>query len=294
MEWIFSTVVDEGWAPWIPMFFATNSALSLQITSAVGTGLAAFVLFLAWLRFRHFEQCPKLDREQMPTRNYGLPCPVPGFQDGRLPPWRIFPKMFDVATVVCLAATLVLAFVFPKQLPEYSNVLLWAPFAGCVWMTFLFGAPFTTQYAKEAVPEAFWETDAFRKLNLILSIVWGVCLTLASICCVVCLDAVHSCGRETSVVLVYVLPNIFLVIAVVFTIWFPSWAQERLKNTQEAEPLQSDKDDYQAVDSSEKHKTDSCQTNQKNGGCATTDENLINTDDVTDECVKQETELAKQ
>ena len=43
-----------------------------------------------------------------------------------------------------------------------------------VLVSLAIGRPFTLQYARERVPEAFWELPLFMTTNHIISVVWGI------------------------------------------------------------------------------------------------------------------------
>lgn len=87
-----------------------------------------------------------------------------------------------------------------------SNTVL----AVVAWGSFLVGTPFTEQYAKQQVPQSKWHSPVFIKINQILTMVWGVAFTF-------------SIPYGVSSMTTTILSSFFMVIAVLFTIFFPDW-----------------------------------------------------------------------
>lgn len=224
LDRLWVAFVDQGLAPWIPMCFLSSNASpsALQAASVIGTLLSIGLITLNWYRYDHFNSLRPPKPSAVPARDiYGLSFPV----FGRLPPTRIYPKVFDGLTVLSLFFIAVLAFAFPKSVPRYSNILTWVPFAGGVWLTFAIGEPFTTQYAKEETPQATWTTPVFLLLNRHISLMWGACLSIAA-----CSVAIPLLSGNTSGVLdfftVDLIPILLLVAAVYFTAKYPEYYME--------------------------------------------------------------------
>ncbi len=127
-------------------------------------------------------------------------------------PWLLFgilagPSLIrlEMALAVSLAATLALGFkqlakgffltwgsllffflsfilvAFLKNLwvVEHLNLLVPATLVAIAWGSILAGQPFALQYARESVPEAYWQTPAFIRTGYFISIVWGIIFLLA-------------------------------------------------------------------------------------------------------------------
>lgn len=56
----------------------------------------------------------------------------------------------------------------------------WA-LAAIVWLSVIFGKPFTLQYAKLEVKNEYWKSPIFFRVNLYLSMMWGTVLTLSAL-----------------------------------------------------------------------------------------------------------------
>ncbi|MDO8953627.1 MAG: carotenoid oxygenase family protein [Gammaproteobacteria bacterium] len=89
-----------------------------------------------------------------------------------------------------------------------SNLVL----AAIVGFSVLIRQPFTMQYAKEKVPEAFWGTALFRQINYSVSIIWGLSFLLTAL-----IDWKFNTGAGQ---FISYIPTLF---AIWFTKWFPKW-----------------------------------------------------------------------
>ena len=127
-------------------------------------------------------------------------------------PWILFgilagPSLtrLEVALAVALAATLALglkqlrqgffltwgsllffflsfilvAFLKNLWVAEHMDLLARATLAVIAWGSIIAGRPFTLQYARESVPEAYWQTPEFIYTGYFISIVWGIIFLIA-------------------------------------------------------------------------------------------------------------------
>jgi hypothetical protein len=127
-------------------------------------------------------------------------------------PWILFgilagPSLFrlDMALAVSLLAGLVLGFkqlrkgffltwgslmffllsfilvAFLKNLwvIEHMDLLARGTLAAIAWGSIIAGQPFTLQYARESVPEAYWHTPEFIHAGYFISMTWGVIFLIA-------------------------------------------------------------------------------------------------------------------
>jgi hypothetical protein len=84
------------------------------------------------------------------------------------------PKLLEVGGAVLFALLFLVAFFRGGTLPPGAIRLavdlgLFAIVAGSI----LAGRPFTIQYAKESVPEEFWDHPRFRRVNYLISGAWA-------------------------------------------------------------------------------------------------------------------------
>ena len=59
------------------------------------------------------------------------------------------------------------------------DLLARATLAVIAWGSIIAGRPFTLQYARESVPEAYWHTPEFIYAGYLISIVWGIIFLIA-------------------------------------------------------------------------------------------------------------------
>jgi hypothetical protein len=127
-------------------------------------------------------------------------------------PWILFgilagPSLIrlEMAMAVCLIASLALGFkqlrkgffltwgsllffafsfilvAFLKNLwvIEHMDLLARGTLAAIAWGSIIAGQPFTLQYARESVPEAYWHTPEFIHAGYFISMAWGIIFLVA-------------------------------------------------------------------------------------------------------------------
>jgi hypothetical protein len=62
---------------------------------------------------------------------------------------------------------------------DHLDLLARGTLALIAWASILAGRPFTLQYARESVPEAYWHTPEFIHAGYFISLVWGSIFLLA-------------------------------------------------------------------------------------------------------------------
>lgn len=86
------------------------------------------------------------------------------------------PKLIEVAAVITFAIVGIVAFLADASLTDFLTRYARAIAAGALSL-FVFGSllfdPFTAPYARERVPEEFWDTPEFRAINRRLTLMWG-------------------------------------------------------------------------------------------------------------------------
>ncbi len=60
---------------------------------------------------------------------------------------------------------------------RYNYVIVWVLFSAMAWITIAAGAPFTIQFARESTPREAWNTPLFKRVNLVISTMWGSAFT---------------------------------------------------------------------------------------------------------------------
>jgi carotenoid cleavage dioxygenase len=78
-----------------------------------------------------------------------------------------------------LVSFILVAFLKNLWVAEHMDLLARATLAAIAWASIIAGQPFTLQYARESVPEAYWQTPEFICTGYFISIVWGIIFLLA-------------------------------------------------------------------------------------------------------------------
>ena len=74
---------------------------------------------------------------------------------------------------------ILVAFLKNLWIIEHLGLLAQATLAAIAWSSIIAGRPFTLQYARESVPEAYWKTPAFIHTGYVTSLVWGIIFLIA-------------------------------------------------------------------------------------------------------------------
>jgi carotenoid cleavage dioxygenase len=83
-------------------------------------------------------------------------------------------------SLLFFSLTLILvAFLKNLWVIEHMDLLARATLAVIAWGSIIAGRPFTLQYARESVPEAYWHTPEFIYTGYFISIVWGIIFLIA-------------------------------------------------------------------------------------------------------------------
>jgi carotenoid cleavage dioxygenase len=98
---------------------------------------------------------------------------------------------------------------------EHMDPLTRGTLAAIAWGSIFAGQPFTLQYARESVPEAYWRNPAFIRTNYFISLVWGL-LFLISLGA----SLSRSYLEQTGVWLYHLLATGTMLGGVIFTQWY--------------------------------------------------------------------------
>jgi uncharacterized membrane protein len=173
-----------GFIPWIIFWVVANSPSTWEY-GAIGAALAAVILAL-----------PSASRRR--------------------------PKMLDVATIVFFVAVAVIGALLGAEdrdwLDRWSMVLS-SGALGLIALGSLAFVPFTEQYAREQTPRELWGNPVFRRINRVLTLVWG--LTFLATAMLGCIAVV---APGTSDWTNWILPIVLIVGAFKFTARYPQRA----------------------------------------------------------------------
>ena len=131
-------------------------------------------------------------------------------------------KIMDCTTVAYFVFTLITTIaVGPWLFKNYNVFLTWTVFAMVTWATLLIGFPFTIQYAREQAPVEVWDHPLFMRLNVILTVVFGLMFTVNAGLGVLALMTGHL------IMLGLIVPIALLIAAIVFSSIYPKRYAER-------------------------------------------------------------------
>ncbi len=132
-------------------------------------------------------------------------------------------KLMDCVTVAYFVIALITTIVIGPWLFRNLNVSLsWGTFALVTWVALLAGFPFTIQYAREKAPPEIWDHPLFIRLNVILTVVFGLMFSVNTI------FGVMALRTGDLLLLGLVVPLSLLVGAIVFSMVYPKRYFERV------------------------------------------------------------------
>lgn len=137
-------------------------------------------------------------------------------------------KVLEITGIVFFAVLSILALFLDRQdmlwLERYAQVLSSGVIAVVALGSLAF-VPFTEQYARETTPREVWGSPVFRRVNRVLTLVWGGVFAATAL---LGLLAVHtSSGSDW---FNWIIPVVLLVLAVRFTERYPDQARERFRS----------------------------------------------------------------
>lgn len=140
-------------------------------------------------------------------------------------PQRNF-KALEVITLAFFAAHFVYTVILDASFfVVYGPILASITLAGMAWGTLLAGSPFTYQYARDDWDEVYWEDPSFRRINQIITVVWGVIFTVNSLMAAAAIWLEPA--PNVRFWLLVVLPNAGIALGIGFSIRFPDWSVRR-------------------------------------------------------------------
>jgi hypothetical protein len=127
------------------------------------------------------------------------------------------PKSLDWGTLVIIAVLFVIALAAPlswsnKWFVPLANGALFALMLG----TIVAGHPFAAEYGKESAPPEVWQTAAFRKATLGISVVWTVAVGAIFVG-----SLITALKPSTEAWSTWVVTAAAIIIALKFQHWYP-------------------------------------------------------------------------
>lgn len=127
------------------------------------------------------------------------------------------PKILEVGSVILFGALTLYVFFAGDNLPLMAvRLLVDSGLLAIVLVSIAIGTPFTIQYAREKVPEQYWQSPRFRKTNLVITWVWALAFAITVAADAVLLFAPQVPPQFGTIVII-----LSLVAAFKFTVWYP-------------------------------------------------------------------------
>jgi hypothetical protein len=145
------------------------------------------------------------------------------------------PVFLNLVSLVLFGAIAVVGFVGDAGVDRW--LFDWGrPLVGVVLGLIVLGTasfrPFTEEYARQSVPQQYWGSPTFRKINKTLSAVWGVAILVIGLAGVVVtqLDA-HADDPSSTAMVDLVLNWVVPIAAIWAAIWFTGTYPDRVNRT---------------------------------------------------------------
>jgi drug/metabolite transporter superfamily protein YnfA len=148
-----------------------------------------------------------------------------------VPDWRRSRSIsvLDAAGLVFFAVMVVLAFVLDREtlqpIEDRAQLLASIVIALVAFGSLAFGRPFTEYYAKREVPPEVWTSPTFKKINRVLTALWGTVFVINALC-----DLAAVAGASPDL-FNWVIPIVVIVVAVKLTAWYPEHVSSRLERS---------------------------------------------------------------
>lgn len=150
-----------------------------------------------------------------------------------VPDWRRSRSIsvLDGAGIVFFGVMVVLALVLDRAalqpIEDRAQLLSSIVIAVVALGSLAVGRPFTEYYAKRETPREYWDTPTFRKINRVLTGLWGGVFVVNALC-----DAAVGFWGASPDVFNWVVPVVAIVVAVKITGWYPEHVKARLDEQQ--------------------------------------------------------------
>lgn len=129
-------------------------------------------------------------------------------------------SVLDATGIVFFAVMAILALVLDRAalqpLENHAQLLSSLVVAVVAFGSLAVGRPFTEYYAKQTTPRQYWQSPTFRRINRVLTALWGAVFVVCALC-----DLAAGSWGGGSDVFNWVLPAVVIVAAVRFTTWYP-------------------------------------------------------------------------
>jgi branched-subunit amino acid ABC-type transport system permease component len=149
-----------------------------------------------------------------------------------VPDWRRSRSIsvLDGAGIVFFGVMVVLALVLDRAvlqpIEDRAQLLSSIVIAAVALGSLAVGRPFTEYYAKRDTPREYWDSPLFKRINRVLTALWGGVFVVNALC-----DAAVGFWGANPDVFNWVVPIVVIVVAVKVTAWYPEYAKGRSAGT---------------------------------------------------------------
>jgi hypothetical protein len=172
-----------------------------------GPGAGIYLAFVPWILFSLIAQHDTLKAAAVTSLIAAVLVAAPAVLAQRV-------RVLELGTVVAFVGFTVAAFIVDPStshwLARYARAIAALLLASIAFSSLLF-VPFTEQYARESVPQQFWSTPRFKRVNRQLTVMWG-CVFLVMAVSHVIAGAIDT--RRGNTIFNWVVPIILIVWAV--------------------------------------------------------------------------------
>jgi len=131
--------------------------------------------------------------------------------------------ILSVVTIVFFVVFFILIIGLQQYyLANYLSVLSMLILTVVCWATMLVRFPFTLQYSREGIDPERARSAPFMRVNYIITAVWGIAFTIST-----AIDAFLLLRPDPGLMFWDNLKWVFMVIAIVFTVWYPPYVHKQ-------------------------------------------------------------------
>ena len=131
--------------------------------------------------------------------------------------------ILSVVTIVFFVVFFILIIGLQQYyLANYLSVLSMLILTVVCWATMLVRFPFTLQYSREGIDPERARSAPFMRVNYIITAVWGIAFTIST-----AIDAFLLLRPDPGLMFWDNLKWVFMIIAIVFTVWYPSYVHKQ-------------------------------------------------------------------
>jgi uncharacterized membrane protein len=135
-------------------------------------------------------------------------------------------KVLDGATLAFFVALTIVSAAVDREtldwLERWANTISSGVLAAIGFGSLAIGVPFTLQYAKESAPREVWDSPLFKRINVVITLVWSLIFLATALLGIVAVER-PSTQDWTQ----WVIPIVLVVWGIKFTAHYPDVAAER-------------------------------------------------------------------